>query len=167
MAELGYSGEERYALPGAALVSVSAGAGMAWALRKCLDSFAPYRGQKGPGTLIAAAIGALFLGAAVGEQWNALRGDQRSLSHEATLYGGMDDAVEAAGGREAVLRCRPVHTAPYSRPALAWRLRVHIHELSTERAETGIAFRAMGPPLGPGFQERSRSGEWTVMENCT
>jgi hypothetical protein len=172
MAELGYSGEERYALPGAALVSVSAGAGIAWASRS-VNAKVPHRGQKGSRTLVTAAIGLVLLGAAVYETRDDLRGDRRSLSYEARLYGGMDDAVEAAGGRGAVLRCRPVHTAPYSRPALAWRLRVHIHELSTEPAASGTTFRArpsrgarLGPPLRGRFREVAREGEWTIVASC-
>jgi hypothetical protein len=158
MSELGYSGEERYAMPGVALVAITAGAGAGWALR-------------GRRALIAAAL----VLAAVGESAPGLADDARSLRHEAALYGSLDDAVAAAGGRAAVLSCSPVHTASYSRPAMAWRLRVPISALSTDAARTGIAFRARpyrgaarGPLLEPasGFRRAASSGPWEVVTRC-
>jgi hypothetical protein len=199
MSELGYSGEERYALPGVALVAVSAGAGVAWAVGRVAARSAPEvtsvaisdasdhtrrSGELGGGSRwgfgrrrwLAAAVGIVLIGAAVGESTAGLADDVRDLRHEARVYGTLDDAVAAAGGREAVLRCAPVHTAPYSRPALAWRLHVPMSGLSTEPASRGIAFRARpyrGAPVGPELRGsaapwtlRGRSGAWTVVERC-
>ncbi|HEX8054792.1 MAG TPA: hypothetical protein VF517_17525 [Thermoleophilaceae bacterium] len=190
MSELGYSGEERYALPGVALVAVSAGAGAAWAVGRVAaraarevtsvpnrDAF-DFGGGSGRPFAVArwlpVAVGLVLLGAAAGESAGALRGHVRDLRYESRLYGTLDGAVAAAGGREAVLRCGPVHTAPYSRPALAWRLRVPMSALSTEPASRGIAFRArphrsaaIGPRLeGQGWSTRGRPGAWTVVERC-
>jgi hypothetical protein len=190
MSELGYSGEERYALAGAALVAVSAGCGVGWAVRRAIaggevtsgtiraaSDFTPREepgrvaGRRRAG-LVAAAL--LLLAAAVAQSLPRLLDDARSLGYEAALYGRLDDAVAAAGGREAVNRCGPVHTAPYSRPAMAWRLRVPIGALSTETARGGIAFRARphrgaarGPALaGGGWRPIGGAGEWTVMTRC-
>jgi hypothetical protein len=172
MSELGYSGEERYALPGVALVAVSAGCGAAWALgRVSAPGAGASTGRARAG--IAAAI-VLLLAAAAGQSLPGLVDDATSLRHEATLYGAVDDAVAAAGGREAVLRCKPVHTAPYSRPAMAWRLDVPISALSTETAPRGTALRARprrgaarGPALaGGGWRLLGRAGEWEVTARC-
>ena len=203
MSELGYSGEERYALPGVALAAVSAGAGLAWAAaaaglaarpRPALpgaepaeyknvphrDVFvtapAPGGSARGPGDdsvaisdvldtapsagprleparrVPAAALGAVLLAAAFGQAWGGLRDDVRAIAYEQDLYGSLEGAVAAAGGREAVLRCAPIHTAPYSRPALAWRLRIPMSAISTEPAARGTAFRARpyrGARMGP------------------
>jgi hypothetical protein len=184
MSELGYSGEERYAMPGVALVAVSAGIGVAWAVQRVSRSRAP----------AAAVLGTVLVALAVGEQAGALRDDARSVRHEARLYNALDDAVAAAGGRGAVLRCGPIHTAPYSRPALAWRLRVQLRRLSTEPASGGgTVFRARpweGAPLGPAIGGAAQptgaappggaapsggaaqlrpvasAGEWTVLSSC-
>jgi hypothetical protein len=161
MSELGYSGEERYAMPGVALVAVAAGCGVAWAAARV------------PVPAWAAASVLVLL--AAGQSAGGLADDARDLHHEARLYGALDDAVDAAGGRVAVLRCAPVHTAPYSRPALAWRLHVPIGALSTETARGGTAFRARpyraarpGPALAPepGFRPVAGAGPWAVMARC-
>jgi hypothetical protein len=111
---------------------------------------------------------------AAGERSGDLLDEARSIGHEARLYNSLEGAVEEAGGRDAVLRCGPVHTAPYSRPALAWRLRVPLRRLSTAPAAAGTVFRArpyegaaVGPPLrGAGLREVDRAGAWTVLSSC-
>jgi hypothetical protein len=170
MAELGYSGEERYALPGAALVSVSAGAGVAWAVRRAagLSSFGSYRTHKTTNAWIPAAIGLVLLTAAVAEQAAPLRDDLRDLRYEARVYGSLDDAVEAAGPL-----CGPIHTARYTRPALAWYLHEPISALSTEPTGSGTAFRTrsyrgapLRPPLRGEFRAIAMRGDWTVVSRC-
>lgn len=162
MSEAGYSGEERYAMPGVALLAVAAGSGVAWAVART-----------GPLRRRPLAVAALLVAVALGESAPGLADDVRSLRHEARLYGALDEAVAAAGGRHAVLSCPPLHTAPYSRPALAWRLRVPMRSISTGTASAGIAFTARpfrgaprGPSLGPGFHEIGRAGEWRVLAGC-
>jgi hypothetical protein len=93
----------------------------------------------------------------------------RDLRYEARLYNDLDDAAEAAGAT-----CPPIHTAPYSRPALAWQLDVPLSELSTDPATTGTVFRARpyrgaapGPDLRGDFRRTAHVGEWTVHEQCT
>jgi hypothetical protein len=177
MAELGYSGEERYALPGVALAAVSAGAGIGWAA----DRFASYRrysNGKTQNALVGGAIGLVLLSVAGAEQAGAFREDLRDLRYEARVYGDLERAVERAGPR-----CGPVHTAPLTRPALAWRLKAPISALSTETATKGTAFRArpyrgapLGPavkqgasplvPRGPEWREVARAGEWQVVTRC-
>ena len=178
MAELGYSGEPRYAMPGAALLAVSAGPGLAWAARAATgvtsvlyeDAIDPGRARAAAGTLIAAVC----VGVAIAEQGPTLAAEAERARYEARLYAGLDDAVEAAGGAEAVLRCGPVNSMPYSRPALAWRLGVPIPRLSTRAAASGTMLRARlrpGAPLRPrprgsGLTEVARAGEWVVMSSC-
>ena len=156
MSELGYSGEERYAMPGAALLALTAGAGIAWAAR---------------GAPVLAAV--LLALAFAGEAAPMLADDVRGLDRHARIYGGVDDAVAAAGGRARVLACAPVATAPYSRPAMAWELDAPISALSTDTAHEGIAFQAPtvpeeppGPALAAPFREIARAGEWRISERC-
>ena len=167
MAEAGYSGEERYALPGVALVSIAAGAGIAWAASRSLKGWVGYSPLK---SSIIALVGVVLLGAAVAESAAPLAKDLRDLRYEARLYNSLDDAVDAAGPGP----CGPIHTAPYSRPALAWHLEVPLSELSTDPASSGTTFRArpyrgaaVGPPLQARFRQVAEAGEWTVHERCT
>jgi hypothetical protein len=160
MSEAGYSGEERYAMPGVALMAVAAGPGVWWAMRAR--------------ALSPALAAAVVIAVAVAESAGGLAGDARSLAREARLYGALDEAVAVAGGRTAVLRCGPVHTAPYSRPALAWRLRVPLRSLSTTTSHGGVVFRARpfeGAAVGPrlaarAFRGLGRAGDWRVLTTC-
>jgi hypothetical protein len=164
MAELGYSGEPRYAMPGVALLAVTAGPGLAWAAGSLL------RERVRVATLAVAATVAF----ALAEEAPTLAGQAERVPHEVRLYDSLDDAVAAAGGREVVLRCGPVNSMPYSRPALAWRLRVPIPRLSTDAASSGTMLRARprpGVPLRPAargtrLREIARAGEWVVLSSC-
>ena len=164
MAELGYSGESRYAMPGVALLAIPAGVGLAWAVARV-----PALARR-PGVVAGALAVAMVAGAA-----GSLAEQADRLAWEERFFGGADEAVAAAGGRDAVLACSPVHTAPFSRPAFAWELDVPISALSTETARGGMVFRSrvwpdvpVGPALEPpgGFTERGRAGIWQVMERC-
>lgn len=185
MSEAGYSGEPRYAMPGIALLAVAAGPGVAWALtgvaRPTEVTSVPYMDGSDFGSLpptrwahLAPLLAAILVALAIAEQAPALADEAERARYEARLYGSLDDAVAAAGGREAVLRCPPVNSVPYSRPALAWRLDVPIPRLSTNRASSGTVFRArprpgaaLGPPArGARLREIARAGEWTVLSSC-
>lgn len=164
MSELGYSGEPRYAMPGVALLAVTAGPGLAWAMSTTV------RGRARAAALAAAGVAAL----ALAQQAPTLADEARRVPHEVRLYGSLDDAVAAAGGREAVLRCGPVNSMPYSRPALAWRLGVPIPRLSTNAAAKGTMLRARPRPDAPlrpaargaRLREVARAGEWVVLSSC-
>lgn len=183
MSELGYSGEERYAMPGIALVAISAGAGAGWAANALLQASAVNSATYGSasdgarriggGSAVAARLAPSLLAAvlvaiAAIEQADTLERDARSVESEARIYNAVDDAVEAAGGREAVLGCRPIHTARYSRPALAWRLRVPLRELSDAPARGGTVFRRSTSPRIERAELRrvGAAGPWTVHASC-
>jgi hypothetical protein len=178
MSELGYSGEPRYAMPGVALLAVSAGPGAAWAVRAATgvrkwpigQLIDPGRARAAGTTLVAAVL----VGAAIADQGPALAGEAERARYEARLYADLGHAVEAAGGPKAVLRCGPVNSMPYSRPALAWRLGVPIPRLSTDPAASGTMLRGRphaGAALRPAargtrFAEVARRGEWVVLRSC-
>jgi hypothetical protein len=159
MAEAGYSGEPRYALPGAALVAVSGGAGLA----------ALARGR--PAVAIAAALAVVALAAL---RVDGVRTELRHAADDAALYGSLDDAVRAAGGRDALLRCgRPV-VGRLRGPALAWALRVHKQRVAFDPALGGAVFRSrirtgapVAPAVPPGMPVLGRSARWEVRGVCT
>jgi hypothetical protein len=162
MSELGYSGEERYAMPGAALLAIGAGAGIAWAAGR-----APALARRPP------AVAAVLVVALAGESAPMLAQDARGLDRHARIYGSVDDAVAAAGGRNATLDCAPVSTAPLSRPAMAWELDLPLSAISTETARAGIVFSARtvagappGPELDGDFRPVGRAGEWSILTRC-
>ena len=90
MAEAGYSGEARYAVPGAAMLAISGAVGLA-----------PLAGRH---ALAAAAVVAAVAAAALPrlDDADAIRREQ---AHQQALADQLATVLSAAGGREAVLAC--------------------------------------------------------------
>jgi hypothetical protein len=155
MAEGGYSGEPRYALPGAAVLAVSGGVGLA-AVRR--------RAGRGAGIAclaVIAAFGAVRLDGVAGELARA--------ADDARLFGSLDDAVARAGGAGAMLACgRPV-TGHYRGTAVAWALGVPKRVVAFDPALGGAILRSrvrsgasVQPPAPPGAVVVARSARWEV-----
>jgi hypothetical protein len=175
MAEGGSSGEPRYALPGAAGLSVSAGAGVGLAARLARGGAGGGRrarraGASTPAAAVAAAVAiAPFVALRAGD----VRDELRRAGDQAELYGSLEQAVERAGGRDALLACgRPV-TGRYRGPAVAWALRVHKREVAFDPALAGAVLRsrvhrgaAVQPARPPAARVTGRSLRWQVAVRC-
>ena len=161
MAQAGFSGEERYHLPGAVALAVAGAVALAGIARRRDPRWA----------LVAVALAGLAVGQA---GWRAAGIDERldRLDHTARLTGDLRAAIDRAGGRAAVLRCgRPV-TGAYRGPLVAWHLRVHKQRVGFDpRAPgTGAVLRSalvQGAPLEPPRAERTgrrrvRAGLWEI-----
>ncbi len=163
MAEGGSSGEPRYALPGAVALAVSAGAGVGLAARWAPAAAVP--------AVVALAIVALapFVALRAGD----IRGELRRAGDQAELYGSLGEAVQRAGGRDALLACgRPV-TGRYRGPAVAWALGVHKREVAFDPALAGALLRSrvrrgatVQPALPPASRVMGRSRRWQVAVRC-
>ena len=168
MSEAGFSGEERYLIPGAALVSVSGGAGIGLLARRLA------------GPSFGRAIATLALAALVavtahplGQRLRALPGQADRLAHSAALASDLEAAVAAVGGKAAVRACARPYVGPYRGPLLAWRLRTHKAEIGFRPTGTGVIFRSRlrsgGPPapdVPAAFERVVAAGEWQVWANC-
>jgi len=159
MAAAGTSGEARYHLPAAGLLAVPAAVGAALLIP---------RGRRG--ARVAAALAALAVALpalpALADQW-------RRLGYEATLYGGLDGAVAAAGGAPAVRACGPVGTGKMAKPAVAWRLGVPLGRVVSRAVPQGTVFRsapvrgaAPAPDLVAPLPVRAVHRLWTVHAAC-
>jgi hypothetical protein len=154
MAEGGSSGEPRYALP-------SAGAGAGLAARAL------------PTAPAAAALTVIAVAPFVALRAGDVRGEVRRAGDQAELYGSLEQAVERAGGRDALLACgRPV-TGRYRGPAVAWALRVHKREVGFDPALAGAVLRsrvrrgaAVQPARPPAARVTGRSLRWQVAVRC-
>jgi hypothetical protein len=167
MSELGYSGEARYALPGAALLCVPGAVALAWVALGA-RRHAP----------AAAVVGVALAGGIVASAWS-VPDTFRRLGYEAELYTATDDAVAAAGGRHAVVACgRPV-TGPLAVPAVAWALELPMSALGhVDRLQAPAVAFASAPtghqPVAPapaalreaGLEPVGGVGPWRVFRRC-
>ncbi len=181
MAQAGFSGEPRYALPGVALICVAGGVGLAnvnGALRGARGAgwshFAGYRAVNRLHLLsVALLVMVLVLAAAPRiSDVAALRGAQ---AHQAALADDLRAAVAAAGGREAVLACGTPYVGPLRGPLMAYTLRVTKRTVEPDAPPhpPGVVFTARltrasapAPAAGPGFAAVATAGAWQVRAAC-
>jgi hypothetical protein len=171
MAEAGFTGTRRYLAAPAAALCVVAGVGLAW----LLDAIQERRAR----LVAATAIGLLALVPALVRA----REEARTLSvarGQADQLSELRDAVDSAGGRDAVLRAGRPAINPWLQTALAWELRVPLDGIqptwsSSKRhphwSPPALVFRAparlAGPrpvfPRGTAPRLVARSGRWRVL----
>jgi hypothetical protein len=163
MAQAGFSGEPRYALPGAALVAIAGAAGLVAAARAARPSWRA-------GAAVAAAV--LLAGATV-PRLAHLPELRRTQDYQRGLDGDLAAAVRAAGGRDAVLACGRPYAGPLRGPLLAYRLDVAKRRVGFEPRAPGVVFRsrlrrddAAAPAVPAGFAARAAAGRWTVHAAC-
>jgi hypothetical protein len=112
MAQAGFSGEARYALPGVALIAVSGAAGLVFAARRS------------PWPLGAAVLVAALLALPVTSRAAGVRHVRAAQAYQWQLATELDDVVRAVGGRSGVLACGRPYVGPYRGPLMAYRLGV-------------------------------------------
>lgn len=178
MAQLGFSGEERYALPGAALIGLSGGAGLGLGARRALSAGGPAsarrRGRCGRTLVRLALPGAcLLLAGAV-----ALRADppadvRAGQVWRAQLGRDLERAVRRAGGADRLLGCGRPYVGRFRGTLLAYRLGVAKHRVGLTPRVPGVVFRSrLGPghavrPRRPsGFRTLASSGSWQLAARC-
>ena len=165
MAGRGYAGNPRYLAGAAAIACVLAGIGWAHA------GAALARAVRSRWVTPAVVATALVVAAL---PWtlapaDRMRADLYAVGFQAELYRDLGAAIERAGGRERLLRCGEVVSAPYQVPALAWHLRVHLERITLEPSAPGVVLRARDTRSSPpapaparGMREVARAGEWRV-----
>ncbi len=158
MAQAGFSGEPRYALPGAALVAVAGAAGLAAATARRV-----------PVALVAAAL----LLVAAWPKLADLDDLRRDRAWAAGLSGDLERAIADAGGRGAVLDCGRPYVGDLRGPLLAYHLDVEKRRVAFVPRPPGVVFRSrLGPdePVEPAtpaaFEPGDRVGRWEVRIAC-
>lgn len=158
MSELGFSGEQRYALPGMALLTVAGAVG--------LGRLAEARSWAPLALALVVVLGALPRAA-------SLPPDAHRIAHAFRLSVDLDRAVALAGGRDAVLACGSPIVGHYRGPLLAYRLRLPKRRVVFESGDTGVAFasrltseRIASPALPRHFRVTARAGTWRVASRC-
>jgi hypothetical protein len=192
MTQIGFSGNDRYLILGAALVEIAGGVGFGWAaleLGRALPSrLGAARGRLAGtvgGWAVAGAIGACFL---LLPSWIGglvhIRKIHKALVYQAHLRTDLAKAVAEVGGPARVLRCGSVMTEGFQVPMVAWALGVHT--LQVGAPPTGgppppapnVIFRTRAqrnatplPQLSDWskvrFQRVAHVGTFSVYSNCT
>ena len=172
MAELGFTGNIRYLAVPAGLLAVLGGIGVGW----LVDAFEP-RGRRLAAGAAAAIVLAGFWVSPVrsSADWVSAAGEQHDQLDE------LDDAVEGARGRDAVLAPGRPAINPWMQTALAWKLDVPIWRIQATWGSTpahpnwappALVFRAPELFAGPRpsldgqpivVRPVARAGRWTVV----
>ena len=167
MSQAGFSGEERYVMPGAALLAV-AGAAAAGRGARHLNIAAP-----GISTLryqAPVAIAAAVIGLAALPRIDAIAGLGPRLEHQHELDAGLEHAIDAAGGREAVLACGRPAVGRYRGTLLAYHLDVPKRTVRADGRPGDVTFSSrLTPraPLSPSPREPAAgTAGWRVSKRC-
>jgi hypothetical protein len=156
MAQLGFSGEWRYAVPGAAAIAIAGGAAVA----------------ARPRLAIALALPVLVV---AGVRMADLSDIPERERGRAELAADLRRAVEDGGGREALLRCGQPYVGRYRGPLLAYALDVEKRSVDADHVPTqrGVVFRSLteadaapAPAAPSHFRPVASSGRWTVLSTC-
>ena len=160
MAQAGFSGEPRYALPGAALIALAG----ASAARTGTVPFLARRQVAAVGFAVVAIV------------WAApqIAGVHRDQAHAWALQRDLGAAIEAAGGRERLLACGTPYTGRLRGPLLAYRLGVRKRDVEPDAPPRapGVTFRSAlrsgGPvePAAPPWPVATELGQWEVRVAC-
>jgi hypothetical protein len=159
MTAAGYAGNPRYLVAAAALLATLAGVG---AVRLLLLARLP--------ASVALALPLVVGGLAFGGVQDALR----DVGVRADRRTALPRLVEAAGGRDALLRCAPVRTAGVVRGLVAWELDVSPWRINAapERPAVVLQMRpyAGGPPDPAfdtaGYRRLAAVPGWTAWGSC-
>ena len=163
MAEAGFSGEPRYALPGAALVSISGAIGSVALLRRAAPRI--------PGLLTALVVAA----PTIADAGDAVERIAAAQAHHWRLSTGLREAIEVAGGRRAVLACGTPYVGPYRGTLAAYQLDVAkpVIEPDEPPRAPGVVFQSRlrpgsaATPVQPaGFVSIGAHGSWRVFASC-
>ena len=153
MAEAGFSGEPRYALPGAALLAVAGAAGLARLPRALALA----------GVAAVAAFGVVRAGD-VADLGPGLR-------HASELAADLPRAIAAAGGRDAVIGCGRPAVGRLRGTLLTYHLEVEKRAVRADGRPGAVTFRSRlraGDPLSPpsGGRLRAATAHWQVEADC-
>jgi hypothetical protein len=116
LAQAGYTGNLRYVLLPAAIVSVLAGVGWAWVAQAARARFAVWAARGLVAVLAVLCVPSTVAAVSrLADQWD-------DVVSEARLVDDLPVAIRAAGGERAITRCGAVATDPFMTPQVAWRL---------------------------------------------
>ena len=177
MSQIGFSGEPRYAMPGAALLSIAGAAGITLAARTAGLAVARRTAGLGTRSARAASIGVCLAAMGIVAVGSAPRvaAIPAAQAYQWRLATDLSAAVAAAGGRAAVLECGIPYVGRLRGPLMAYQLDVEKRDVEPddEPRRPGVAFRSAltsrsrpVPDIPAGFSLTASAGLWDVHADC-
>jgi hypothetical protein len=171
MAQVGYAGNPRYLVAAAGVGCVLAGVGAGRA-------GAAVAGRVGGAgrRAVPAGVAALVVMSAGLVALPELRDRADEVALRAERWDTLDDAVAAAGGRDALVRCSRVRTAADVRPLIAWELDLPMLDLDMPPTKPALVIRysshftgrwnPIRDPAAEGYRPLGRAPGWDVWAAC-
>jgi hypothetical protein len=168
----GFSGNIRYLVMPHAIVCLAAGIGIGWLARIALGRLVAGAG------IVAIALGLLAGYAFAKPDTVHLRNDLRSVRYQARLANDVPGLVARAGGAARLRACGDIYTGPFQVPVVAWNMRLHTTQISSEpaqrpavvfRAHSVIGSRAVPSLRGLGDADQrtlSIARDWRIVAAC-
>jgi hypothetical protein len=159
LAQVGFTGNERYVLLPASVVCVLGGIGLV----QSAGVLASRVGQRWAVAIVGIA-GLAFAVSPVQRLARQINDTQR----ESDLYDHLGAAVRRAGGRAAIERCGKVYTDPYQTQAVLWELHLRGAALGIHPIPPGTILAPASTPAGRDarFTPLLRHGGWVVRSTC-
>ncbi|HEV2815038.1 MAG TPA: hypothetical protein VGW10_17405 [Solirubrobacteraceae bacterium] len=170
MTSNGFSGNARYLMPPAAMLTVLGAVGIVWAARLLAGRRAPTAAV----TVVAALAAATAFAA---QDAHELPDQLRSVEYQADLTDALGPLIERAGGPAHLRACGHPYTNAFLVPQVAWHLGLHGREvgLDPETERPAVVFhvkhtrsaRGRAPAWATrGRTELAREGTWIVTADC-
>ena len=175
MTEAGFAGNQRYLIVTTAVVCVLGGIGVGRVF-EAVETRISRRADDPRTGLRAAVAGFVVLLLAftpvINQKADNARLTLERLRYEASIWSGLREVVDKAGGRERLRACGGVYSGPFQTQMVAYTLGIHGVEVGwTETPAPGVAFRTRTVPTGPKvvqmtddrFRQIATTKRWTVL----
>ena len=175
MTQAGFAGNQRYLIVTTAVVCVLGGIGVGRLFEAVQNRVARRADDARRGLRAAVAAFVLLLLAlspVIGQKVDNGRVTLDRLRYEASIWGGLREVVDKAGGRERLRACGGVYSGPFQTQMVAYTLGIHGIDVGwTETPAPGVAFRTRTIPTGPKvvqitddrLRQIATTQRWTVL----
>ncbi len=175
MTAKGFAGNQRYLIVTTAAACVLGGIGVG-RIFEWIQEVVTRRADD-PRTGLAAAAAAFLLGVValspvIGQKADNARLTLDDLRYEASIWEGLREVVDEAGGKRRLLSCGGVYSGPFQTQMVAHTLGIHGIQVGwMETPAPGVAFRTRTVPTGPKvvqmtdsrFRQIATTRRWTVL----
>jgi len=162
MAEMGFTGNSRYLTIPIALTGILGGAGLVRIGSLARARLAP--GRAAAGVAVVGALALVFYALAAARTRDQVRGGM----HESERYAALPSAIASAGGRRAVLACRPIYTEWFDVQTVARALHLHSSAVGIHPAVPGTVVARRGATIADArrFPSRRVTDQWVFASSC-